>query len=436
MNAGSDPESLQLPERARLLHIGLAKTGTTSLQNAASAKRASLLEHGVRYPGRSVNHRYQAMGLMRRSVRWSGPGSPRPSLKKWQRLMREVEADTTNRILVSHELISLSDDAQAAKFIESLGPRTHVVVTVRSIAQTLPSYWQQYLKSGLVHPFDDWLKLVLSETPDPSVTPAFQFRLRQGEIVRRWAGLVGADSVTVVVVDKNRRDLLPQSFEALLGLPDGILADAPTGGFNSNRSMSLPEAEALREFNARQPVASTDWAIHGDLIKRGALKSLLNDRTPGAGEARVVPPPWALERAGELSQLALTEIQASGVRVVGDLDALTDPGTPGGDSLVADQVPVEVAADLLAGAFAAAVKRDARARSPKTASRTARAASAPAAPEGTTPAPQAAPRPAPEPVRQRAARPTGAAARAAAEYRSTDMLKALGIKARSRLRRR
>src|SRR5699024_7178771 len=61
-------DSLLLPERARLLHIGPMKTGTTSLQSAASKLRARLLAHGVRYPGVTMNHRRAVGAFMNKAV--------------------------------------------------------------------------------------------------------------------------------------------------------------------------------------------------------------------------------------------------------------------------------------------------------------------------------------------------------------------------------
>jgi len=52
----SDPIVPAIPENSVLLHVGLPKTGTTALQNAAANQRAALLEHGVRYPGDRHNH--------------------------------------------------------------------------------------------------------------------------------------------------------------------------------------------------------------------------------------------------------------------------------------------------------------------------------------------------------------------------------------------
>ena len=85
----SNPPALlaELPERSRLLHIGLMKTGTTAVQRAANARRPMLLRHGVRYPGTLYNHRQAALALMNRSPR--SPRGQRAS-DAWDQLLDEV----------------------------------------------------------------------------------------------------------------------------------------------------------------------------------------------------------------------------------------------------------------------------------------------------------------------------------------------------------
>ena len=47
-----------------ILHIGLPKTGTTSLQAALSENRESLLRHGVVYPETGLNGNGKHKGLL------------------------------------------------------------------------------------------------------------------------------------------------------------------------------------------------------------------------------------------------------------------------------------------------------------------------------------------------------------------------------------
>ncbi|MCW2746978.1 MAG: hypothetical protein JWP10_120, partial [Nocardioidaceae bacterium] len=89
----TDSAVTALPERARLLHIGLPKTGTTALQAAASASRPLLLDHGVRYPGKNYNHRFESSGLLgRRFGSVMLGGGKEPQREQWDEMMAEIEA--------------------------------------------------------------------------------------------------------------------------------------------------------------------------------------------------------------------------------------------------------------------------------------------------------------------------------------------------------
>ena len=140
LEASNQPAELyELPERSRLLHIGLMKTGTTALQRAASARRQTLLRHGVRYPGRLYNHRQAALALMNRGSRFA---RDERLADAWDALLDEIDQESDRKIWISNEFICGCDDRAAVQFLADLGARTHVVVTLRSVAATLPSLWQ------------------------------------------------------------------------------------------------------------------------------------------------------------------------------------------------------------------------------------------------------------------------------------------------------
>ena len=70
-------------------------------------------------------------------------------------------------------------------------------------------------------------------------------------------------------------------------------------------------------------------------------------RLPGPDEPRIETPQWALDRAGEVAREMVAAIAASGVRVVGDLDRLTEVPVNGRGS-DARPAPVEAAPDVAA----------------------------------------------------------------------------------------
>ncbi|ANC32860.1 hypothetical protein [Isoptericola dokdonensis] len=349
------PGTLELPERALLFHIGLMKTGTTSLQNAASALRPELLAQGVRYPGRNVNHRSAVNDFMGHSWGWG----TQPVAGAWAKLRREIDRDTDNRIWVCHEFGANADDATAARWHEELGERAHVVVTLRSYGSLLPSVWQQTTKEGDLWPFETWLAGMLADSPPEDLRP-FTDRHDQGRVVTRWAEAFGPENVTVVVVDKSTPTVLFDAFESMLGLAPGLLGTARLDGKASNRGMSVEEAEFHRVLNLTLREQLT-WLEYCKWFRDTASTSLLRRRAPGPHDTRLVLPTWAAERAHERSLGHVEQIRASGVRVVGDLGLLT-ARVPSQDdpAMTAAVVPIDAAAEALLGVMRQGRRDEAR----------------------------------------------------------------------------
>lgn len=347
--------SIALPPRACLLHIGLPKTGTTALQQAAAQNRDALLSHGVRYPGQAASHRLEIAALMGRDTVWTARGPVFPGRRLWTTLLEEIQADPARRVLVSHESAASCTDEQAARFRAEIGERLHVVVTVRNYAELLSSRWQQYVKSGLAHSFEDWLSAVLADPPHQDVTPNFHDNSDAGLIVDRWCRLVGAERVTVVVTDKARPRGMAEAFGELLDVPAELLT-LRRGSRAANRSLSAAEAELVRELNT---VVGNDprlWSRHQDLVRSGVISRLQSARVPRADEPGMRLPTWAGPIAERTGRRHADQIAASGCRIAGDLSALSAP-VPTVEQLPGpDHIPLDAAVEALVGMMRAGVK--------------------------------------------------------------------------------
>lgn len=235
-----------------------------------------------------------------------------------------------------------------------------MVVTLRPFAAVLVSSWQQYIKGGTTHTFERWLRAVLADPPERKVTPSFHLRNDQAGVVRRWAAAAGSDHVTAVVVDKARPTQLTDAFEALLDLPSGFLVDSSLGGLQANRSLSLPESELMRQVNLAVKGQGVEWAEYEALLREGGIARLLQSRTPGGKEPLLRLPRWAAERASELGRQYADGIAASGVRVVGDLEALAKPVTGEDQSPPKPKdIRIDAAAAMVVGTLSAALGRGA-----------------------------------------------------------------------------
>lgn len=312
-----------LPPGTRVLHIGIMKTGTTTLQRAAAYNRDELLRHGVCYPGRSMNHREAVSALMERSLGWKNGGEKTPGIGVWNRIADEVRESPAARALISHEFACESTDEQAQRFLDELGPQVHVVITLRGFADLLGSSWQQYVKAGYRKSYPVWLKAVLGKRSKLNTTPTFYQRNDQAAIVRRWVRLAGPDRVTVVIADKSRPDQMVHAFEDLLDLPRGLLTGPSVGGYAANRSLSVPEAELLLRVNKVFRREGFGWDRYSDLMRLGLIARMQENRTPGPDEQMLTLPEWAANKALKRARRYADAVAATECRVVGDLSALT-----------------------------------------------------------------------------------------------------------------
>lgn len=399
--AGTGPADLLLPPRTRLVYVGPPKTGTTSLQTAAQVLRKELFAHGVLYPGTRRNHRREVYALIERiDSKSSHPGTAAqragmtrndlnrvPDHALWDLLMAEVAGAPDHRVLISHEGAGSATVEQARRFPEALGAdRTHIAITLRPRSAVLASAWIERLKNGESETFEQWLERANGRGGRrlPEVTLR---HLDQGGLVQTWVEAVGAENVTVIIVDSKRKELLTSAFEQMLGLPERMLTDVELGGLASNRSLTAPEAELLREVNAAVYRRNkTSWPAYLQVITNGTVARMMSHRVPASGEARVRLPQWAADLAVADGKRYAAQIEASGARVVGDLERLyAAPAVAEADDAPA-VIDMAIAVEAVAGALLGAqhLERAVRRTSKPVKKSTAAAAHAVEAPKAVT----------------------------------------------------
>jgi len=349
------PDDLTLAAGTRLLHIGPHKTGTTALQGAFHLARARLAAHGVFYAGADRSPVRATLAVTGRPAML---GEASPDIALWDKLVRTVREAGDQRVVISSEFFDDADDAVARRVVADLGgPRVHVVATLRPLARVMPSQWQQYLQNGLRTPYLEWLDGMLKKPPYDQPTPTFWQRHRQDKLIARWAAAAGVPNVTVIVVDGSDRLALLRTFESLLGLPAGFLV--PEDEMVVNRSLTLAEAEVVRQLNEEFKRREWPGASYAKFMRYGAVRQM-KARKPLPGEPQIAAPAWALERMAEISAEMTGKIAALGVRVVGDLSALRSPAPPArpqeteaGAGRADPVIPVEAAAQAILGAILA-----------------------------------------------------------------------------------
>ena len=338
---GPDRAAPLLPERAILVHIGPHKTGTTTIQAAFHATRGALAEQGVLYAG-GTRRPIMAVLALRRA---RGKRAAVPEARHWSGLVDEARG-ATGRVVISNESFADASPTSIARLVKDLGrDRIHVVATLRPFASILPSQWQQFVQGGLTDSFDDWLRGVIDPN-DPKRRRVFWRRHRHDELIARWVDAVGADRVTVIVLDEDPVRL-PRLFEGMLGLGDGTLVE---NARIRNRSLTWPEAEAIRAINEAFRAAGYPPALQQRLVTRGVCRHVLR-RRPDPAEPRIQLPAWAVERVAEVAREIVAGLLDSRVAIIGDVDRLlTVPGPHPSPASAPTRVPADVA-----GAVAMAV---------------------------------------------------------------------------------
>ncbi len=333
------------PPSEVVLHIGPHTTGTTAVQAAFHHSRERLAAHGVHYAGDRAHSMTAAIGAA--TKRRLPSNSPDAGELAWRALVEEVQRSSARAAVLSSEFFCEANDERARRIASQLGPeRLHVVITLRPVVNILASQWQQYVQNRAVIAYSEWLEGVLA-TPPKAITPTFWQRHRHDALVARWAGVVGADRVTVIVLDEHDPGMLLRSFEDLLGLPGETLVAQEVP---ANRSLTLAETEVLRRFNADYVAEHWSASDYTELIRFGAAQHV-RARRPSATETRLTTPPWAVDRGVAIGAEISAGIGASGVRVLGSLATLANPTKlpPAGGVATVSDVPGDVAAQFLAG---------------------------------------------------------------------------------------
>jgi hypothetical protein len=277
--------------------------------------------------------------------------------------VREVDRAREPRTVISSEFLSDAPRDRIPIIVADLDPaRVHVAVTLRPLARIIPSQWQQFVQGGSPTAFDDFLRSVFAAVADDPA-PLFWHRHRHDRLIARWAEVVGPRNVTVVVADDRDHSMVLRTFERLLGLRTGTLHTPPD---RTNRSMTLPETEAVRAFNRLAREQGVGTPLLAKVMRYGASQ-YIKLRVPEPDEPRVETPQWALDRASEVAREMVGNISASGVRVIGDLESLAavQRGRPAADHQPDVTVPPPVAARVLVGvAIACGLARGAPDRGP------------------------------------------------------------------------
>lgn len=311
------------PVGSRIIHIGPPKTGTSALQDACSQASASMLEQGVRYAGIELRQAMPARAVT--GLPTLGGRGQVPPIRWWNELLREMDEAREPRVFYSSEVFAEAGDEAIRRIAADVGPGIQVLVTLRPIDAILASQWQQTVQHGAEFSIDDYLRRVVGDADHPPEDPKPLRVFRHGDLVERWAAVVGTGRVTVLIFDRRDPAFLLRNAEALLALRPGTLQ---LSSVPANRSLTLPEVEVMRHLNGQAREAQLRTATRRRLIKSGAAAYAKG--RPAAPEAAAIRlPAWGAARAHEIGVEAYGKLTSSPVRLIGDARTLVpEPPRP------------------------------------------------------------------------------------------------------------
>lgn len=160
-----------------IIHVGLPKTGSTSLQKALWDNRVYLRQHGVAYPGTLSEVRPKHKDLMKALD--SAPKQAR--IKDWEKIIFEESAGAEICVLSNEEFAFMAKP----EMFTSLIPRNRmrVVMYVREPVEYFASrYRHNMLSRNLAMSFKEFAKY---------------YRLPYLSVAERWGDLLGRERVEI-----------------------------------------------------------------------------------------------------------------------------------------------------------------------------------------------------------------------------------------------
>jgi hypothetical protein len=343
-----------MPASRRLyVHIGLQKTGTTYLQAVMLGNRDQLASQGVALMPPTKKEAFQLMLAVR--DRYQPGRDPASVVDALSRFETRLARSSAPRMLLSQESLSAARPAQVKRFLAACeGVEVHVVLTVRDLARSVPSAWQQDLKAGRTATYRRYLRRLQGmERKGSGGHPWIQ--LDPPAVLARWAAELPEGRIHVVTVPPSGAPptLLLERFCRVIGVDPAGLTHAETP---SNTSLGRVQAEVLRRVNRELPEEVLWRQVYGGIGKRFFAGEVLSQQTSRTIRVPDRLRPWC----EEVSNRQLAALEAAGYAVEGTLEDLRCPDSAFTDE---EEVPRErevASAAVIALARMLAIRASAR----------------------------------------------------------------------------
>ncbi len=312
----SPDQSARASDRKRVFfHVGAPKTGTTYLQHVLLQNQDALAAAGVLYPYDDHGQSFRSM----QDFRGAGWGSQRAQAFRgeWQQVAGRAASWAGHTVIVSNELLGGSTPERIAAGVASVGSaEVHVIFSARDFARQLVSDWQEHIKHNhqvTLETFVDDLINLGFDAPPP-FGEMFWGMHDAAYVLERWSAVVPRERIHVVTLPPPGapRDTLWRRFCQVTGL-DPEAYDAVTS--SSNPSMGVAETELVRRMNAS--VQGMPPENYDPLVRVLLAEQILGGRSP-----KLKLPPGRIDWVTQRSRQLISELNAAGYPVVGDLEEL------------------------------------------------------------------------------------------------------------------
>lgn len=227
------------------LHIGMQKTGTTSLQRAMGNAREALKERGVFYPSstfgldvedRSPDHHYLAHALRGQRTSYT-PDAPFEVVKNHCAAISDAAEQSPDVTVLSSEDFSLLGRPAIKRLRRILKGDVKVLVYLRRQDYWADSLYGHSLKIGRRHD----LKKFLDNNYN---------RMDYRSYLKRWEEAFGRENIVVRTYEgKTQEDLWPDFCEAI-GRPYAV--SAIPGTRRDNRSLTKRQTEIIANIDDKE----------------------------------------------------------------------------------------------------------------------------------------------------------------------------------------
>lgn len=307
---------------ATFFHIGIRDAGGSWLHDTFDRNRDVLSAAGVHYLEGGTRAVSDALGERDTSEDDAGA---------WQRLVRQAQGAPSPTRLLSVDRLSAATDDQVRAVVAAFAPDpVEIILTVGDIARLIAVAWQTAVRNGSTTPFPDYVGAVTGMKEDQGAGDRFWRQHDTGVILRRWAPIVGAENVHVVIVPPAGAPsgLLLDRFLSALGV-DVTSVDLPTDRGES--SLSYSNAELLRKLN-RRVGASLGRRNYNRYLRSFIADEVMGSSAPGGGPDEATLSPAAHAWAVDYSDTLIADLQLPGIHLWGEVAELIPPSAPQGSS--------------------------------------------------------------------------------------------------------